>query len=64
VQFSSSPQLLLSERGGYDLVTFREPEQALDRPRARREVDAAFVWGPVAGYYNKKKLGAPTRCLR
>jgi polar amino acid transport system substrate-binding protein len=56
VQFSSSPQLLLSERGGYELVTFREPEQALDA-LARREVDAAFVWGPVAGYYNKKKLG-------
>src|SRR6185503_18233936 len=56
VQFASSPQLLLSERGGYELVTFREPEEALDA-LARREVDAAFVWGPVAGYYNKKKLG-------
>jgi ABC-type amino acid transport substrate-binding protein len=56
VQFSSSPQLLLSERGGYELVTFREPDEALDA-LARGEVDAAFVWGPVAGYYNKKKLG-------
>jgi len=56
VQFSSSPQLLLSERGGYELVTFREPEEALDA-LARREVDAAFLWGPVAGYFNKKKLG-------
>jgi polar amino acid transport system substrate-binding protein len=56
VQFSSAPQLLLSERGGFELVTFREPEQALDA-LARREVDAAFVWGPVAGYYNKRKLG-------
>ena len=56
VQFSSSPQLLLSERGGYELVTFREPEGALDA-LARGEVDAAFVWGPVAGYYNKTKLG-------
>ncbi len=55
VQFSSSPQLLLSERGGFQLVTFREPEAALDA-LARREVDAAFVWGPVAGYFNKQKL--------
>jgi len=56
VQFSSSPQLLLSERGGFELVTFREPEDALGA-LARREVDAAFVWGPVAGYFNKQKLG-------
>jgi len=56
VQFSSAPQLLLSERGGYELVTFREPEEALDA-LARHEVDAAFVWGPVAGYFNKKRLG-------
>ncbi|HEY7038309.1 MAG TPA: transporter substrate-binding domain-containing protein [Methylomirabilota bacterium] len=56
VQFSSSPQLLLSERGGYELVTFREPEDALEA-LARREVDAAFVWGPVAGYFNKQRLG-------
>ena len=56
VQFSSSPQLLLSERGGFQLVTFREVEDALDA-LARREVDAAFVWGPVAGYFNMRKLG-------
>ena len=37
-------------------ATFREPEEALDA-LARGEVGAAFVWGPVAGYYNKKKLG-------
>jgi ABC-type amino acid transport substrate-binding protein len=56
VQFASTPQMLLSERGGYELVTFREPEAALDA-LARREVDAALVWGPVAGYFNKQKLG-------
>ena len=56
VQFSSSPQLLLSERGGFELVTFREAEDALEA-LARREVDAALVWGPVAGYFNKLKLG-------
>jgi polar amino acid transport system substrate-binding protein len=56
VQFSSPPQLLLSERGGYELVTFRQAEDALEA-LARREVDAAFVWGPVAGYFNKRRLG-------
>ncbi len=56
VEFASYPQLLLSQRDGPQLVTFREAVEAL-AALARREVDAAFVWGPVAGYYNKTKLG-------
>jgi ABC-type amino acid transport substrate-binding protein len=60
VTFGSSPQTLLAERAGSEVVTFREAEEALDA-LARAEVDAAFVWGPVAGYYNKTKLGGVYR---
>jgi polar amino acid transport system substrate-binding protein len=56
VEFASPPQLLLSQRDGQELVTFRRAEEALDA-LARREVDAAFLWGPIAGYYNKTRLG-------
>jgi polar amino acid transport system substrate-binding protein len=56
VQFTSPPHIQLSALGGFQLVTFRKVEEALDA-LARREVDAALVWGPSAGYYNKRALG-------
>ena len=56
VVFGSTPQLALSTREGIRTVTFKQPEEALDA-LARGEVDAAFVWGPTAGYYNLAKLG-------
>jgi ABC-type amino acid transport substrate-binding protein/mono/diheme cytochrome c family protein len=56
VQFASTPQIMLSTRDGVQTVTFRLAEEALDA-LARKEVEAAFVWGPTAGYYNKRKLG-------
>jgi polar amino acid transport system substrate-binding protein len=62
VQFASSPQLLLASQGGFQVVTFRLAEEALDA-LAGRDVDAAFVWGPTAGYYNKKKLGGAYRVV-
>jgi polar amino acid transport system substrate-binding protein len=36
-------------------VTFREPEEAM-RALATGQVDAAFIWGPIAGYVNKTTL--------
>lgn len=62
VVFGSTPQLMLAVRGGFQAVTFRLPEEALDA-LGRREVDAAFVWGPTAGYYNLKKLGRTHRVV-
>lgn len=62
VAFGSTPQLALAVRGGFQTVTFRLPEEALDA-LARREVDAAFVWGPTAGYYNLRKLGGGHRVV-
>lgn len=54
--FGSTPQLTLATREGVRTVTFKTPEEALDA-LGRGEVDAAFVWGPIAGYYNLTRLG-------
>lgn len=62
VVFRSTPQLLLATRGGFQTVTFRSDEEALDA-LARGEVDAAFVWGPTAGYHNLKQLGGAHRVV-
>jgi ABC-type amino acid transport substrate-binding protein len=62
VVFRSTPQLLLAVRGGFQTTTFRTDEEAL-AALARGEVDAAFVWGPTAGYHNLKKLGGTHRVV-
>jgi len=62
VQFRSPPQLLLSTREGYRMVTFRLVEEAMDA-LARGEAGAAFVWGPTAGYYNKTRLASAWRVV-
>ena len=62
VVFRSTPQLLLATRGGFQTTTFRTDEDALDA-LARGEVEAAFVWGPTAGYHNLKKLGGTHRVV-
>lgn len=54
VMFSSTPHVVLSTLGGFDMVTYRTPEEvfaALDQG----EVRAAMVWGPLAGYENQTK---------
>ena len=57
VQFGTTPQLLLSTRPGFQAVTFRLAEEAMEG-LARGEADVAFLWGPVAGYVNKSRLGS------
>ncbi|MBV8399000.1 MAG: transporter substrate-binding domain-containing protein [Acetobacteraceae bacterium] len=52
VQFGTTPQNLLASRDDIQAVTFREPEEAMSA-LANRDVDAAFIWGPIAGYLNK-----------
>jgi polar amino acid transport system substrate-binding protein len=61
VAFASLPQLLLAQRG-FQAVTYREEEQALEA-LGRGDVDAAFVWGPKAGYYNLTRLGGQHRVV-
>jgi ABC-type amino acid transport substrate-binding protein len=60
VQFSTTPQLFLSTLDGFQTVTFRNADEAL-AALAKGEVDAAFLWGPVAGYENKQRWGSRWR---
>jgi polar amino acid transport system substrate-binding protein len=55
VQYGSTPAIVMSTRQGYSQVTFRESEEAMDA-LAKGEVDAAFLWGPVAGFDNRKRF--------
>jgi polar amino acid transport system substrate-binding protein len=54
--FRTPPQSLLASRTGFDVTTFRSAQEAVEA-LGRQEVDAAFVWGPVAGYLNRTRLG-------
>src|SRR5256712_8957186 len=49
VLFASTPQTLLSVRDRVRLTTCRWTGAALDA-LAERQIDAAFLWGPEAGY--------------
>ena len=62
VQFGSPPQLLLANRDGYRMATFRHVEEAMSA-LGRHEAGAAFVWGPTAGYYNKTRLQSAWRVV-
>ena len=56
VQFTSTPHILLSQLEGFKSSTYRSADELL-AALAKGEVDAAFMWGPVAGYENKKRWG-------
>jgi polar amino acid transport system substrate-binding protein len=55
VQFASPPQSLLAQRSDITSLTAMDPEEAMRR-LAAGEADAAFVWGPSAGYINHAQL--------
>ncbi len=54
VVFNTPAQNALATLEGVESVTVREPEQALDRLLGG-EVDAAFVWDVVAGWYDRTR---------
>ena len=54
VQYNTTPHIFLSTLDGFKTTTFRTAEEALTA-LANGEVDAAFLWGPVGGYENKKR---------
>ena len=56
VQFSTPPQSLLANYDGIRMVTRLSPEEGIEA-LASGEADAAFVWGPAAGYLNKTQYG-------
>jgi ABC-type amino acid transport substrate-binding protein/mono/diheme cytochrome c family protein len=55
VQFATPPQSLLATRPAVTGVTFMDSGAAM-AALARGEIDAAFVWGPVAGYLDRTAL--------
>ncbi|GEM_PF-296766 len=52
VQFRTPPQNFLAAHDDITAVTYTTAKEAMEG-LAKGEADAAFVWGPVAGYYNK-----------
>jgi ABC-type amino acid transport substrate-binding protein len=62
VEFRSPPQSLLATRDGFSVSTYRSAEDAVDA-LAHKEVDAAFVWGPIAGYLNLTKFAGAYRVV-
>jgi len=54
VQYGTPPQMLLAVNN-FDTLTCDTVPEAMTA-LVRHEVDAAFLWGPVAGYYNKDVL--------
>ena len=56
VQFGSPPQSLLATRDDIQSVTSLSPEEAM-RDLAEGRADAAFIWGPSAGWISKSTLG-------
>lgn len=57
VQMMSTPHIVLSTIDGFKMSSFRSAEDAL-AALAGGEVDAAFLWGPVAGYHNKRNYAS------
>jgi ABC-type amino acid transport substrate-binding protein len=55
VQFGSPPQNLLAEHGEIQAVTVLSPDEAM-QDLALGAVDAAFIWGPSAGWINHTRL--------
>jgi polar amino acid transport system substrate-binding protein len=54
VQFQTTPHILLSQLEGFTFTTFRNSDEVF-AALAKGEVDASFLWGPVAGYENMKR---------
>jgi polar amino acid transport system substrate-binding protein len=62
VEFRTPAQSLLASKDGFNVSTFRSAEEAVEA-LGRREVDAAFVWGPTAGYLNARRFAGAYRVV-
>jgi len=60
VQYETTPQNLLAERDDVALVTVLTPDEGM-KALADGKADAAFIWGPVAGWLNKTNYGGRFR---
>jgi polar amino acid transport system substrate-binding protein len=62
VVFRTPAQYVLASRSDIEPVTFRTDDEAL-AALAAGQVDAAFVWGPTAGYDNVRRRGGTHRIV-
>jgi polar amino acid transport system substrate-binding protein len=62
VQFRTPAQDLLAVRDDLTTVTCSTPREAIEA-LAKGEADAAFIWGPSAGYYNQVMLHGAYRVI-
>jgi polar amino acid transport system substrate-binding protein len=56
VQFQTNPHILLSQRNDLPFSTFKTSEEIF-AGLAKGDIDAGFLWGPVAGFDNLKQHG-------
>jgi polar amino acid transport system substrate-binding protein len=54
VQFQTTPHILLSQLEGFTFTTYRNADEVFTA-LAKGEVDASFLWGPIAGYENQRR---------
>lgn len=60
VQYETTPQNLLAERDDVTLLTVLSPDEGM-KALAEGKADAAFIWGPVAGWLNNTNYGGRFR---
>ena len=56
VQFQTNPHILLSQRNDMPFTTHKTADEVF-AALAKGEIDAGFLWGPVAGYDNQRLHG-------
>lgn len=56
VQFQTNPHILLSQRNDLPFSTYKTSDEIFAK-LAKGEIDAGFLWGPVAGFDNLKQHG-------
>ncbi len=54
VQYMSNPHILLSQRNDLPFSTFKTSDEVF-AALAKGEIEAGFLWGPVAGYENLRR---------
>ena len=56
VQFQTNPHILLSQRNDLPFTTFKSSDEIF-AALGKGDIEAGFLWGPVAGYDNQRLHG-------
>ncbi len=57
VQFQTNPHVLLSQRDDLPFTTYRDHDEVF-AALAKGEIEAGFIWGPLAGFDNQRKYAS------